>query len=65
MTDFETHSIGTAKELRLSRELTAEIKQAGEQYGFGLFPQNVMLVYNKLVAHYKEQIENERYNNGI
>lgn len=65
MTDFETHAIGTAKELRLSRELAAQMKQVGEQFGFGLFPQNVLNVYNELMAHYSTQIENDRYTNGI
>ena len=65
MTDFETHSIGTAKELRLSRALANEIKAVCKQFGTGVFPENVISAYNELIAHYEEQMQNEQYQNGI
>lgn len=65
MSDFEVHDIGTATELRLSRQLVNEIKQVGEQYGFGLFPSNVLNTYKELIAFYSTQQENERYSSGI
>lgn len=61
MTDFETHPRGTAKELRLSRKLVAEMKQVGKQYGLGIFPQNVINTYNELIAFYGEQLADEEY----
>lgn len=65
MSDFEVHQIGTATELRLSRELVTQIHQVTEQYGAGIFPQNVIVVYNELIKHYNKQMDNERYTNGI
>jgi uncharacterized protein (DUF2235 family) len=63
--DFEVHAIGTATELRLSRELAKQMKQVGEQFGFGLFPENVSAAYHKLIAHYNNHMNDERYTNGI
>lgn len=54
--DFETHSIGTAKEIALSRELARAIAQLQDQYP-GVVPRDVMKVYEKLNQHYQWQIE--------
>ena len=58
MQDFEVHPIGTAIELKLSRELAREIEQITQQYG-GVVPQNVLNVYFKLKNHYAVQLETE------
>ncbi len=63
--DFEVHEIGTATELRLSRELAKQMKQIGEQFGFGIFPENVSTAYYKLIEHYDSRMNVERYTNGI
>lgn len=55
--DFETHALGTAKEIRLSRDLAREIEKTTEQYG-NVVPHNVMKAYQKLCEHYQVQIEN-------
>lgn len=65
MTDFEVHDIGTATELRLGRQLVNEIKQAGDQYGLGLFPVNVLAAYKEIIDFHTKQLENERYTSGI
>jgi hypothetical protein len=59
MTDFETHPRGTATEIRLSRELANEIEQAGQQWGLGVLPENVLKAYHALSQHYAVQIETE------
>lgn len=59
MSDFETHDIGTTKEIQLSRELAKSIEQITEQYG-GVVPESVMQAYNRLVKHYDWQRENEK-----
>ena len=58
MSDFEVHPIGTAREIRLSRDLAREIEQVTQQYG-GVIPNNVMQAYLKLVEYYARQIESE------
>ena len=58
--DFETHPRGTIEELRLSRELAAEIQQTVEQYG-QVIPNNVMQAYNRLYGHYIKQQQSEEY----
>lgn len=58
MSDFEVHDIGTARELKLSRDLAREIDQVTRQYG-NVVPENVMNVYLKLKEHYALQIESE------
>ena len=58
MKDFEVHPRGTAEEIKLSRALAKEIEQITHQYG-GVVPHNVMLAYNRLLAHYTKQIEYE------
>lgn len=57
MPDFETHEIGTARELALSRELVAQIKQITEQFGDGIVPHNVFQAYSKLMYFYEQQKE--------
>ena len=51
MSDFETHAIGTTREIQLSRELAKSIEQITKQYG-GVVPESVMRAYNRLVEHY-------------
>ena len=58
MSDFEVHNIGTARELKLSRDLAREIDQITRQYG-NVVPENVMNAYLKLKEHYALQIESE------
>lgn len=58
MSDFEVHPIGTAREIRLSRDLAREIEQVTQQYG-GVIPNNVMQAYLKLTEYYALQIESE------
>lgn len=58
MSDFEVHPIGTAREIRLSRDLAREIEQVTEQYG-KVIPLNVLIAYNKLREYYAKQIESE------
>lgn len=58
MSDFEVHPIGTAREIRLSRDLAREIEQVTQQYG-GVIPHNVMQAYLKLTEYYARQIESE------
>lgn len=56
MSDFETHSIGTTKELNLSRALAREIEQTMQQYG-NVIPENVLRAYMALRQHYDLQIQ--------
>lgn len=60
MSDFETHPIGTATEIRLSRALATQIEQVMQQYGPGILPHNVVNAYNKLYEHYIRQMESEQ-----
>ncbi len=60
MPDFETHSIGTMRELQLSRALARSIDanlQRIEQYN--IMPREVIEAYQQLRAHYDWQIEND------
>jgi len=59
MNDFETHDIGTQKEIKLSRELSNAIDQQLLQYGL-VVPEPVVRAWKKLQEHYKWQIENEK-----
>lgn len=61
MKDFEVHDIGTAKELRLSRELSESIHQLIVQFGEGIIPNPVLIRYKELIACHKEQLEREKY----
>lgn len=56
MSDFEVHEIGTARELKLSRELAQEIEQSIRQYG-NVIPENVLNAYLKLKEYYALQIQ--------
>lgn len=56
MSDFEVHDIGTARELKLSRDLAREIEQVTRQYG-NVIPENVLNAYLKLKEYYALQIE--------
>lgn len=59
MNDFEVHPIGTADEIRLSRELTQAIQQLIEQYGEGIVPHSIRLPYNRLLGQYIRQMQKE------
>ena len=56
MSDFEVHQIGTAQELKLSRDLAREIDQTIRQYG-NVIPENILNTYFKLKEYYALQIE--------
>ena len=56
MSDFEVHEIGTAREIKLSRDLAREIEQSIRQYGNAI-PENVFNAYLKLKEYYALQIE--------
>jgi hypothetical protein len=58
MSDFEVHPIGTAQEIKLSRDLAREIEQVTRQYG-NVVPENVLNAYYKLKEYYALQIESE------
>jgi hypothetical protein len=58
MSDFEVHPIGTAQEIKLSRDLAREIDQVTRQYG-NVVPENVLNAYYKLKEYYALQIETE------
>lgn len=57
---FETHEMGTATEIQLSRALAREIEQIHNQYP-GVVPHNVMKAYHKLYEHYQLQMYFEDY----
>ena len=54
--DYETHPIGTAQEIKLSRDLARAIDQIIKQYGL-VVPQSVVTPYNRLLEHYQKQME--------
>lgn len=56
MSDFEVHDIGTAREIKLSRDLAREIEQCIRQYG-NVVPESVLNAYFKLKEHYALQIQ--------
>lgn len=58
MNDFEVHPIGTAQEIKLSRDLAREIEQITHQYG-NVIPENVLNAFYKLKEYYVLQIETE------
>lgn len=58
MSDFEVHPIGTATEIRLSRELARSIEQLMDQYGPGIVPESIRQAYERLYESYLRQIEN-------
>jgi hypothetical protein len=51
MSDFESHPVGTQKEIELSRELYKAITQLISQYGEGIIPREVSLPYHALKDH--------------
>ena len=59
MSDFETHPIGTADEIRCSRELANAIGELIEAHGSGILPINVMQAYNRLRGQYIRQMQME------
>lgn len=56
MSDFETHPIGTTKEILLSRALARAIEQELEQWG-QVVPNSVYVSYQRLLEHYRWQLE--------
>ena len=63
--DFEVHPIGTAQELKITRDLVIEMAQLQKQYGTGIFHKTISDKLNVLLAFYDKLIETERYENGI
>lgn len=59
MSDFETHPIGTATEIRCSRELARAIQEWVGIEGNDVLPVNVLQAYNKLCGQYIRQIQME------
>ena len=58
--DFEVHPIGTAEEIRKSRELASEIHQSLDQFG-KVIPNNILQAYNRLYGQYIKQKQSEEY----
>ena len=56
--DFEVHPRGTARELKMSRELVTEMYQLINQYGPGIFPREISTKLNALVEYLTSQVEN-------
>jgi hypothetical protein len=52
MSDFESHPVGTQKEVELSRELFKAITQLISQYGDGIIPRQISLPYHTLKDHF-------------
>lgn len=55
MSDFETHPIGTAKEVRLSRNLANELIKVDQTN----LPEPLLKALSELQAHYNWQMETE------
>ncbi len=55
MSDFETHPIGTAKEVRLSRNLANELIKVDQTN----LPEPLLKALHELQAHYNWQMETE------
>ncbi len=53
MGDFEVHSIGTAEEIRLSRDLARSIYDLEQPYK-GIISQSGLQAYEALTEHYKK-----------
>ena len=58
MSDFEVHPIGTAKEIKLSRELSNAIHEQIKLHGVN-FPEPVRIAFNKLYGQYLYQLSSE------
>ena len=54
--DFETHPIGTIKEIRLSRSLAMAIES---ELQVSHFSEKILNAYKELKSHYDWQIETE------
>jgi hypothetical protein len=54
--DFETHPVGTAQEIKLSRDLARAVDEIIKQYGL-VVPNSVVAPYNRLLEHYQKQME--------
>lgn len=63
--DFEVHPIGTAQELKMSRDLVIEMAQLQKQYGTGIFHKTISDKLNTLLGFYDKLMDSERYENGI
>lgn len=60
MADFETHPIGTAEEIKLSRHLYNTIDQLIEQWGHGILQPEIFRAHTALTECYMKQIEREQ-----
>ena len=54
MSDFETHPVGTQKEVLLARMLVKAIEQLIEQYGDGIVPHSILNPYLDLKDYYED-----------
>ena len=52
-------------EIKMCRDLVYSMWQLSQQYGRGIFPEDVARKLDDIVKFYNETIENERYENGI
>lgn len=59
MADFETHDIGTFKEVQLSRKLVNTIDDILQKSDLTL-PLEVVQAYGELKQHYDWQVENSK-----
>ncbi len=60
MSDFETHSIGTAREIYLSRALARSIEENLQRINqYNVMPKEVINAWTELRQHYDWQISQE------
>lgn len=60
MSDFETHQIGTAEEIRLSRRLSTVISELQTTWGHRIIPNEILRAQEDLVECYMKQMEREQ-----
>ena len=60
MADFETHPIGTAEEIRLSRKLSAAISELQVSWGDRIIPVEITRAQEALVECYMRQLKREQ-----
>lgn len=60
MADFETHQVGTAEEIRLSRKLSATISELQVSWGHRIIPNEILRAQEDLVECYMKQLEREQ-----
>jgi hypothetical protein len=60
MNDFETHPIGIAEEIRISRTLYNAIDRSMEQWGKGIMSADIIAAHTALLECYMEQQKREQ-----